>query len=194
MITTELSGREPCGANSLDSLRAMRRTLPVAALIASLIVSCSSGEAHQRHRSKDGPLTVQLRGSAEGPDPGDPDGKGTATVSFARARHEICATVTVEKLDPVVAIHLQQGPTGQSGPIVLPLPDLKADASSRCRSVDEARFEQIRAHPEQYFINVRTVRYPGGAIRGQLENAPVTAPTSSVHIPGASAPPSTKAP
>jgi len=115
-------------------------------------------------------LSVQLVGSAEAPTSGDPDGTGKGTVRFDDAKKAICVDLTVDKLDPIAAVHLQQGQPGQPGPIVVPLPSPPGAGTSitGCAAIDDVRYAAVKAKPEMYFINVRTTAYPAGAIRGQL--------------------------
>lgn len=94
---------------------------------------------------------------------------------------ELCLELTVEKIDQVVAVHLQQGPLRTQGPIVVPLPEVKDGKASGCRKLDQPRFTAVSERPADYFVNVRTTRYPGGAIRGQLA-APTPGPAST--LPG----------
>jgi hypothetical protein len=137
----------------------------------------------------DGPYAITLTGDQEGPNLGDPTGSAKATVTLRPEGNEVCLELTVESLDPVVAIHLQEGALKQQGPIVLPLPDVKDGKASGCRALDPPRFAQVRARPQDFFVNVRTGEYPGGAVRGQL--APPSPTATSVVPPGAPALPTT---
>jgi hypothetical protein len=41
-------------------------------------------------------------------------------------------------------------------------------ASSGCTTADRRLVKDIRNNPSGFYVNVHTVEYPGGAIRGQL--------------------------
>jgi len=68
----------------------------------------------------------------------------------------------------VVAAHIHSAPAGVNGPIVVPLVPPTSGSSSDCASVDRDLVLAILQHPENYYVNVHTTEYPGGAIRGQL--------------------------
>ena len=160
-------------------------------LLAGLVIvgcdSGSDGSSATPTTYPNGPFSITLTGDQEGPNQGDGAGSAKATVTLKPDGNEVCLDLTVEKLDPVVAIHLQQGGLKQQGPIILPLPDVKDGKASGCRALDPPRFAEVRARPQDYFVNVRTSKFPGGAVRGQL--APVSAPEASTLPPGAPTPP-----
>lgn len=191
-IPSDASRRLP----RIDSVHGMSKPAMALVLLALVASACSSSSTKTATNSSGGgnrPIIVRLQGDKESPGSGDPDGKGNAKLTFDAKLHQICSDVTVSNLDPVVAVHLQQGPAGQPGPIILPLPEMTSTHASGCRPIDEARFTEVRSHPEDYFINVRTVALPGGAIRGQLKNGPVSK-FPPVHIPGAQSTSSTSVP
>jgi hypothetical protein len=139
------------------------------------------------------PFSFTLSGDQEGPAPGDPNASGHASVTLRPATSEICIDLSVDKTDQIVAVHLQEGPIHQQGPIVLPLPDVVNNKASGCRKLETSRFSAVRGHPDSFFINVRTAKFPGGSIRGQLApSKPVPQPTLPPGVtipPGASIPP-----
>lgn len=66
---------------------------------------------------------------------------------------------------PLVA-HIHKGSSGKAGPVVVPLGGkytLKG-----CIAAPKAVLEGIESHPNSYYVNVHTAKYPNGAIRGQL--------------------------
>src|SRR5688572_5060205 len=101
---------------------------------------------------------------------GDPDGVGSATVLFDGTT--LCFGITVNNLDTPTAAHIHQERAGVNGPIVVPLTapaDGDPGASSGCiPDVDTNLVEEIFTHPEAFYVNVHTEKFPAGAIRGQL--------------------------
>ena len=60
---------------------------------------------------------------------------------------------------------------GENGPIVVTLaPPSSGDpgVSGACVAVDPELLDDILQHPAQYYVNVHTAAFPGGALRGQL--------------------------
>ncbi|HKP18861.1 MAG TPA: CHRD domain-containing protein [Gaiellaceae bacterium] len=102
---------------------------------------------------------------------GDPDGFGSATAVVVGA-DTLCYALVVKKLDQPTAAHIHRGPKGVNGPVVIPFNppnDGTAGTSSGCVSgVDPALLDDVLAHPAQYYWNVHTTTFPGGAIRGQV--------------------------
>ena len=94
--------------------------------------------------------------------PGDPDGYGFADVWVARG--EVCWRITVNAIEPVAAAHIHAGPRGVSGPVVVPLEPFGKGCTDVARRT--ARF--IKRHSSDFYVNVHTADFPGGALRGQL--------------------------
>ncbi len=114
------------------------------------------------------PISVEMTGAAEAPGPGDPDGSGLATFTLNQGQNEICYELSVSNLDPVIASHIHVAPVGSPGPVVVPLVAPVTGSSSACAVVDPELIKAIRQNPENYYVNVHTTVYPGGAVRAQL--------------------------
>jgi hypothetical protein len=100
---------------------------------------------------------------------GDPDGFGSA--AGVVDGNQLCFGLTVKNLDPPVAAHIHSGKAGENGPVVVPLaPPASGDpgTSSGCVFVDPALLDVLLSHPGEYYWNVHTGAFPGGAIRGQV--------------------------
>jgi hypothetical protein len=141
------------------------RTLPViAALIATLVLAAPAGAAVKR-------LETSLRGS----DSTDANGRGTAKLRLDRERERVCYTITVRRIDDVVAAHIHRGGPGVDGGIEVDL--ITAPESGRrftgcTEDVSRSKIRQILRRPRRFYVNVHTVDFPGGAIRGQLRKPP----------------------
>jgi len=64
------------------------------------------------------------------------------------------------------ASHIHKGNAGVSGPVVVPLG--AAFKKTGCTTAPASLAKAIAAHPSQYYVNIHTPKYPGGAARGQL--------------------------
>ena len=113
-------------------------------------------------------FTTTLLGINEFPDSGDPDGSGTATVVLNSGQGTICWYLTVSGIAPATAAHIHEAPAGSAGGVVLPLSAPTDGDSSGCADDQDALIAEIRANPEDYYVNVHNLDYPGGALRGQL--------------------------
>ena len=116
-------------------------------------------------------FTAVLTGAAEVPGPGDPDGRGEATIIVNSVKGQICWEINVRDIETATAAHIHSGEAGAAPPnnVVLGLsaPDTDND-SSGCESVAPALADAIRASPQSYYVNVHNAPYPAGALRGQL--------------------------
>ena len=151
----------------------MRRSLLfLGALIANLAFAAASSSAYAERlpASNHGgrPLTANMTGAQETPPTGSP-GTGVAEVTVNVGQSEVCWSLTVEGLTgPATAAHIHVAPVGVAGPIVVPLTAPSAGSSQGCRTVDRELAKAILQHPEAYYVNVHTARFPAGEIRGQL--------------------------
>ena len=114
------------------------------------------------------PLSTALTGAAEVPGPGDPDGSGTAVLTVNPGLGEICYTLTVEGVAPIIAAHIHVGPAGVAGPVVVPLVPPIDGTSSGCAEVSRELALNVIRKPQDYYVNVHNAEYPAGALRGQL--------------------------
>ncbi len=147
----------------------MRRSIGLGMGLASLFALLSTSVASAQGLQT--LLWTQLTGSAEVPGPGDPNGSGSAAVTFQRddgaGKYNICWALAEINLDNVAAAHIHPGAAGVPGPVIIPF-EGPTPVSSGCTTADLALGDDILAHPDQYYVNVHTKANPGGAIRGQL--------------------------
>ena len=116
------------------------------------------------------PLATVLTGAAEVPGPGDPDGSGTALLRLNPGRGQVCFELSVSNITlPAIGAHIHVGTATEAGPVVVALiPPDESGTSSGCVSADADLVKAILQSPENYYVNVHTVEYPAGAVRGQL--------------------------
>ena len=141
------------------------RTLPViAALVAALVLAAPAGAAVKR-------LESNLRGSAAT----DANGSGTAKLRLNRERERVCFTITVRRIDDVVAAHIHRGGAGVDGGIEVDLvtaPESGNRFTGCTEDVAKSTIRQILRRPRRFYVNVHTTAFPGGAVRGQLRKPP----------------------
>ena len=115
-------------------------------------------------------LTTTMTGAQEAPGPGDPHGIGTAVITLIPSTSQICWYLQVSNLSsPAIGAHIHVAPAGVPGPVVVSLTPPDASGTSQgCTTVDPALIAAIIANPANYYVNVHTVDFPAGAIRGQL--------------------------
>jgi hypothetical protein len=106
---------------------------------------------------------------------GDPDASGTALVRLNVAEGLVCFKLVVRGADPLSAAHIHQAPTGEPGPVVVPLAtpaatagDSSVQQSKGCVSADPALISTIKANPAQFYVNVHNRQFPAGVVRAQL--------------------------
>ncbi|MCO8275532.1 CHRD domain-containing protein [Actinoplanes sp. TRM 88003] len=109
--------------------------------------------------------------TAGGPAVGDPDGRATAVVRVQGNRVSFVATWRNQQA--ATLFHLHEGRRGQNGDVRVTLlgaalPETVTSVAGVAR-VDDARIARaIVSRPEQFYANLHTKEFPGGATRGQL--------------------------
>jgi hypothetical protein len=116
-----------------------------------------------------GALGATLSGASEVPGPADPDGSGSARITFAEGAQNVCFHIVARDIAPATMAHIHGGPAGaEGGPPVVRFEAPTSGESRGCVSAPQAIVDAIRANPSDYFVNVHNAEFPGGAIRGQL--------------------------
>ena len=154
------------------------------AFVLALAGSVRSGVAAPSFATME--LSAQLMGGAEEvPNPGDPDGMGTSTVTLNSDTGQASFTINVSNITlPAAAAHIHEGARGVAGGVVVPLtaPDANGTATGTA-AVDAALMQRMMDNPAGFYVNVHTTDFPGGAVRGQLAaaggaGAPATMPAT----------------
>ena len=109
---------------------------------------------------------------AGGPAVGDPTGRA---VTFVKAHDtEVNYAFAWIGIQPTLG-HIHKGVFGVNGPVVVPLfgspiPSTVIAVSGTVSGLDAGLVKDIAAHPAQFYANLHTAQFPGGAVRGQLFN------------------------
>jgi hypothetical protein len=128
----------------------------------------ASGDRAKSSKLSDRAFFAVLKGSNQ-PTGGDRNGKGSASVTFDGTR--LCWGITVANISRPVGAHIHKARRGKDGSIVVPLEqptDGDPGASSGCTTVSAALARAIRRSPGNYYVNVHSDEFGGGAVRGQL--------------------------
>ncbi len=138
----------------------MRTRVLVLGLIAAAVLAASAGAAMSPV------VSSKLAGKSEVPK-GSPRGKGVVTLHLNAAKSTVCWDFKgVSGFDKATAAHIHRGRAGVAGPVVVPFG--AAYKSKGCTKAPKATIGKIEEHPNAYYVNVHSAKYPGGAIRGQL--------------------------
>ena len=156
------TGRRKAGLRT-GGTKMKSRTLNILIVMLAMVTLYGSAAAQDSGR----PLRATLTGPAEVPGPGDPNGRGTATIRLNQGQGEVCYDITVANIGAPTLAHIHRGATGVEGPPVVTLTEngtLKGCVSN----VSEDLIKEIRQTPGDFYVNVHNAEFPNGAIRGQL--------------------------
>ncbi len=148
--------------------RGIARTAAVAVIALLMFGLVGPGAATGRK------LTTTMTGAEEAPGPGDPDATGFAVLRITQGTGTVCYQLSWADIDgTVTASHIHKAPAGSPGGVVVPLFVNQSFAGtgedSGCTTgQDPALLKDIRKNPQDYYVNVHSTTFPGGAIRGQL--------------------------
>jgi CHRD domain len=97
-------------------------------------------------------------------------GSGSFVARSNIGQGRICWSLTVTGLSDVTAAHIHylNGPLATQIAVPLALPTPFTGSATGCATVLRALVKQILVHPENFYVNVHTTTYPGGAISGTL--------------------------
>ena len=124
-------------------------------------------------------FTVTLRAENEPNGASTSESKGNAQVKvFADGTMEFAFTVNNKSGETFTRAHIHKAPAGANGPIHwdfleagVPVASI-SDQPSQLRGVARPRaaavLADLLANPDQYYVNVHSSAFPGGAVRGQL--------------------------
>jgi CHRD domain len=98
-------------------------------------------------------------------------GSGTFVARSNIGQGRICWKLTVTGLVDVTAAHIHYGTGPNAGQVAvgLTLPSPFVDTATGCSNAPRALVKQILKTPANFYVNVHTVTFPDGAIRGDLK-------------------------
>jgi hypothetical protein len=138
------------------------RTRRLVSLLAALALVLAIGSTASANGGR--PYMIELLGANERPNPGDPDGSGTAWLTINPGLGEVCWTIEWSGIAEPFASHIHRAGPDVAGPVVVPL----LPVAGGCTTADRELLIAIMLEPEGYYVNVHNAEYPAGALRGQL--------------------------
>jgi len=144
---------------------------PLAVALASAIVLAGCATVEEAVIEKTAETYKATLTGAEEPAGGDPDGYATAEISVADRADQICYDINnIRNLGTITAIHVHRGARGVDGPPVWTLTRANEGGWKGCSGKGEWLQDAIENRFTSYYVNIHTIEYPNGAIRGQLGN------------------------
>ena len=160
-IFGESAARVPAGAAGFTLLVVRRVPSTPLLLLCAIALGCAS--------LRPAGFCAFLRGAGPESDALDPDARGSARLDLQgrTLRFEI----RVEGTGKIVATHIHKGRTGENGPVVKELnPGFSTESSSGTAQLPEELARELASDPSAYYLKLHSLKFPGGAIRGQLED------------------------
>jgi hypothetical protein len=142
----------------------------------------------RRSRLKPLFLTARMDGRQEIQEAGKPpvgDLKGSATAVLRVQGDRITYAFSWKGISAPQLGHIHQGAKGANGPVAIPLfttamPDTATAAAGVLTVDDPATADALRANPSDFYLNLHTKEFTGGAVRGQLRKLNHTADLLSI--------------
>ncbi len=134
--------------------------------------SCVSAASASQRAFAEPPLKAALSGAKEVPAAGG--ATGNALIRLNQGQNRVCFTITLSGLGTslVNGAHIHMGAAGVAGGVVVALDGAAinqgAAAKGCVQNVDATLIKDIRQNPQNYYVNVHTDQFGGGAARGQL--------------------------
>jgi hypothetical protein len=160
------------GTSAAAQPAAATPTVSTAAVVPTALTSTGQSDAVKVwHFSTAMKGTNEVRVASGPKKAGDRNGSGTARVSIQG--DEVTYFFSWKGISAPTEGHIHQGPIGKDGPVVVPFFMKKVAAghntvSGTVRVTNQALLRQIETHPGEFYVNLHTAEFPGGAIRGQL--------------------------
>jgi hypothetical protein len=143
----------------------------IAASLAALALSaagCASSTPSSATSAS--PVTIYrtvLTGTAENP-PGAPNGTGDAIIAFHGSSLVCWRFAHLHGFTNATVAHINTGATGKSGSVAVPLSTGPRLHHQGCVPITPTLAKTIEHNPPDYYVNIHSTQYPGGAVRGQL--------------------------
>ena len=116
-------------------------------------------------------LTVSANGANERPNLGSKTGTSAGSFILNTSENTFCySNVRTRGLNNIIGVHVHLGASGIDGSIFIWIDISKLNKPGlSCVKVDHLVLLDIAKYPSDYYFNVHTKTFPGGAVRGQLK-------------------------
>ncbi|MGW4482535.1 CHRD domain-containing protein [Amycolatopsis sp. NPDC004368] len=136
----------------------------------------SLSAAIQRSQQKPIFLQAKLTGANEVPVAGKPavgDPNGSATGIIEVQGNKVTYAFSWKGITAPTLGHIHEGAAGVNGDVKVPLfgtamPATATAAAGTATITDQATADGLRKNPANFYLNLHTEKFPGGAVRGQL--------------------------
>ena len=147
------------------------RPKPFVASLAVLVL-CAAGCGSSSPSSSGSARQVRiyrsvLTGTAEKP-AGAPNGTGAAVIAFHGSSLVCWRFAHLHGFINATVAHIEIGAKGKSGSVVVPLSTGPRLHHQGCAPISPALVRTIEDKPTDYYVNIHSVQYLRGAVRGQL--------------------------
>ncbi|MCA9285809.1 MAG: CHRD domain-containing protein [Phycisphaerales bacterium] len=115
---------------------------------------------------------LNMTGDQEVPNPGDPDGLGTGTLSIDDATNIVSWSIAYSNIAAPTMMHIHTGAAGVNGGVLVSLGVATTGGpGTLVNSVPTsgANVATILNNPPGFYVNIHNSAFPAGAIRGQLQ-------------------------
>jgi CHRD domain len=147
-------------------------------VVLALAVLCAVVFAVPASAARSGTVSTKLTGKEEVP-PIFTKGRGKAEIKPKPDELEICYKLKVSDLhSPTREAHIHKGPPGTNGPRVVnltPPPGTDGEIDMCQPEPNRNLLIAISKHPHRYYVNIHTVEFPEGEVRGNLERGKLPA-------------------
>lgn len=100
---------------------------------------------------------------------GDPDGSAKAELTISDELNTVCYDINDRMgLAEVTSVTVHRGAPGTNGPVVLRMKQANEGGWKNCVERREWIEDRLENAPGAFYVQIATVEYPNGAIRGQL--------------------------
>ena len=165
-------GCPACERTEVEDVIVPRRFSLVVAIVSSLVMLLSLSAATVSAAPNAQIFVFDLTPEAEEPEPGDLGASGSAAILVVPAADLICYRLTWQNIEGnVVGAHIHEAPVGvdNPAPLVGLIDATFSGAAGRYQACTfSAEADAIAENPENYYVNIHSTVFPGGAIRGQL--------------------------
>ncbi len=116
-------------------------------------------------------LTVAANGANERPNLGSKTGTSAGSFTVNTVKNTFCySNVRTRGLNNIIGAHVHLGASGIDGSIFVWIDIKKINKPGlACVKVGHLVLLDIAKYPSDYYFNVHTKTFPGGAVRGQLK-------------------------
>jgi CHRD domain-containing protein len=140
-------------------------------LLLALAAGCAAGRgtAPPASAAPTVSLCATLAGAGPASDALDPEGRGHAVLHLEKTA--IRFRIETHGVGRVTMSHIHHGASGVNGPMIWEInPGFDGDSiEGEAAGLPPGVIRLLASEPSEFYVKLHTLKFPGGAIRGQLE-------------------------